>query len=86
MRREAISALRSLIKGAERFDLIMIDPPYGSPLAVDLLAGSGDLLNPGGMLVLEVSKRTSVEGAVEGLELLTEKCYGDTLIYLFERA
>ena len=86
LKSEALSALRALLKAGEGFDLIIIDPPYGSELAVEVLPDSGFLLNPGGFVVLEVSKRTPLKSIPEGLEVLSEKVYGDTLVYVFERA
>ena len=86
LKREALSALRSFLKSGLGFDLIIIDPPYGSPLPVEVLKGLVRLLNPGGLVVLELSKRTPLEGVPEGLQVLGEKRYGDTLVYLLKRA
>ena len=82
---EALSALRSLLKGDQGFDLIIIDPPYGSPLVVEVLSDCRAILKPGGFVVLEVSKRTPLDGAPEGLLVVSEKLYGDTLVYVFKR-
>jgi 16S rRNA (guanine(966)-N(2))-methyltransferase RsmD len=81
----ALSALRALLKDGPGFDLVIIDPPYGSQLAVEVLPDAGLLLNPGGFVVLEASKRTPLEAVPEGLRVVTEKSYGDTLVYLFKR-
>ncbi len=84
LKREALSALRSLLKDGEGFDLVIIDPPYGSELAEEVLKGMVRLLNPGGFVVLEASKRTPLTGAPEGLQVVMEKSYGDTLVYLLK--
>ena len=86
LKRSALSALRSFLKGGLGFDLIIIDPPYGSPLAEEVLKSLVRLLNPGGFVVLEASKRTPLTGAPEGLQVVMEKRYGDTLVYLLKGA
>jgi 16S rRNA (guanine(966)-N(2))-methyltransferase RsmD len=86
LKRSALSALRSFLKSGLGFDLIIIDPPYGSPLAEEVLKNLVRLLNPGGFVVLEASKRTPLTGAPEGLQVVMEKRYGETLVYLLKGA
>jgi 16S rRNA (guanine966-N2)-methyltransferase len=84
MPRDIASALRSLSKGGERFDLCFVDPPYASGLlatTLTALAGSG-LLAERALLVAE-SDRRHAPGAVAGLALAIERRYGDTLISLY---
>ncbi len=83
-KRDVHSMIRSLSSSGERFDLIFIDPPYGSSLTEDVL-DAGGLLSPGGFVVAETSNRTPVLGVPEGLEPVSERRYGDTLVYLFKR-
>ncbi len=85
LKMSARSALRLLLKEGPGFDLVIIDPPYGSELAVEVLRDSGGLLDPGGFVVAEVSKRTPLTDVPEGLRVLGEKRYGDTLVYVFKR-
>ncbi len=86
-KRDVLSMIRSLSSSSERFDLIFIDPPYDSSLTEDALKGPGlgRLLSPGGFVVAETSRRTPAPGVPEGLEPVSEKRYGDTLVYLFKR-
>jgi 16S rRNA (guanine966-N2)-methyltransferase len=86
-KRDVHSMIRSLSGRSERFDLIIIDPPYNSSLTEDVLkgAGLGSLLSPGGFVVAETSRRSPALSIPEGLEPVSEKKYGDTLVYLFKR-
>lgn len=73
----------------EAFDLIIIDPPYDSALLEDALRGIDreGLVNPGGFVVAESSKRAPLKEGFElkGLDLIDERRYGDTLVYFFNR-
>ncbi len=86
-KRDVLSMIRSLSSSSERFDLIFIDPPHNSSLTEDVLKGPAlvRLLSPGGFVVAETSKRTPALGVPEGLELVSERRYGDTIVYLFKR-
>jgi len=72
---------------AARFDLIFIDAPYNKTAltkeTLRLAAGSG-LLGSEGRIVCEVSKKNPIESLPEGLTIIKEKTYGDTLIYFIE--
>lgn len=87
LRRDAPGAIRLLSKRGEGFDLIFIDPPYASALAEETLKGidASGLLNEGGLVVAETSKRNPIEAGTAGLKLLDERKYGDTLVYFYEK-
>jgi 16S rRNA (guanine966-N2)-methyltransferase len=81
LRSDAGSSLRRLAKAEERFDLVLADPPYeagGIAALLEALAASG-LLESQAVVVVERAKR-HVLGPVEGLELIDERRYGDTVI------
>lgn len=84
-KRDALTAISILSNRGERFDLIIIDPPYDSTLTTDALKSIEEkgILNPGGVIVAEASKRAHLEFVTEGLSLFDERRYGDTVIYLF---
>lgn len=71
----------------EAYDLIFIDPPYASTLAVDTLQAidSSNILSDNGLCVVETSKRTPLDVRLKGLLLADERHYGDTLVYIFKR-
>lgn len=67
----------------ERFDLIMADPPYDQ-IRTDVIERLGQLLVTEGILVVSHSARTSL-GALDGLSLVNERPYGDSMISVFHR-
>ena len=86
-RRDALSAIRLFSARGLRFDLIFIDPPYSTAFAEVTLKGidAAGLLEEGGILVAETSKRNPLEVKPENLKLLDERRYGDTLVYFFSK-
>jgi 16S rRNA (guanine966-N2)-methyltransferase len=80
-------ALARLAREQARFDLVLVDPPYGTTDTAPALRALADaeLLAPGGTLVLETSRRHPPE-RVPGLVLADERRYGDTLVARYVRA
>jgi 16S rRNA (guanine(966)-N(2))-methyltransferase RsmD len=78
---DAPRALRRLGRSGERFDLLLLDPPYaGDELrrALEAVSESG-VLAEGAMVVVEHGKRHALPG-VAGLVVRDARRYGDTLI------
>ncbi len=67
------------------FDMIFADPPYGYPhiRALLELLEKGDLLLPGGIVVLESSKKAAPDMRLSRFELIKERIYGNTMIRFF---
>jgi 16S rRNA (guanine966-N2)-methyltransferase len=83
-RADALAAIDALARARERFDVIVLDPPYGQgwlsrSLAAIALAG---VLAPGGVIVAEGHWRDRPE-APEGLALSREARYGETVLWFF---
>jgi 16S rRNA (guanine(966)-N(2))-methyltransferase RsmD len=81
VRDDARRAVRRLGRAGERFDLVLLDPPYESgeaPLALQALAEAG-ILAPEAVVVVETAKRHPLP-PVAGLRQLDERRYGDTLV------
>ncbi len=79
-------ALKRLIARQAVFDIVFLDPPYGSGLAADTLkalAGAG-ILTPAARVVAEHSRREVLPGAVGGLERRDSRRYGDTQVAFYE--
>lgn len=79
--RSVIPEIGRLGRAGRRFDLVLMDPPYGAADlggALRALAESG-VLSPGAQVVVETSRRHPVEVA-EGLVVVGERRYGDTVI------
>jgi pantetheine-phosphate adenylyltransferase len=75
-------ALAVLPRLRERFDLVLLDPPYASggiPRALRAIAQSG-ILAPGATLVVEESSRQSEPASTPGLVVVDRRRYGETLL------
>lgn len=78
---DAAHAVRGLGRRGDRFDLVLLDPPYASdelPRVLEALVGSG-VLAPGATLVVEHHRRHLVP-IVAGLVALDAREYGDTVV------
>jgi 16S rRNA (guanine966-N2)-methyltransferase len=73
--------VRSLGRRRERFDLVLLDPPYASDQALHALEAlvAADVLAPGATLVLERGRRHPVP-VPAGLAPIDERRYGDTIV------
>jgi 16S rRNA (guanine966-N2)-methyltransferase len=78
---DAPRAVRRLGRSGQRFDLLLLDPPYASGeirRALKAVTESG-VLAEGAMVVAEHGKRHALP-AVAGLVVLDARRYGDTVI------
>ncbi len=66
------------------FDLVFADPPYGKGLGEQALASAfeGGWIAPHALVVLEEDARTEI-AAIEGLEELDRRNYGDTQVRIY---
>jgi 16S rRNA (guanine(966)-N(2))-methyltransferase RsmD len=79
-------ALRYLARvRAAAFDLVLADPPYALGVESALLERSGDVLVPGGMLVLQHHRRWQAPDGLAGWTRLRARRFGDTVIDFFAR-
>ncbi|MBI5327903.1 MAG: 16S rRNA (guanine(966)-N(2))-methyltransferase RsmD [Deltaproteobacteria bacterium] len=83
--RDVQSALKLLSKKGEKFDLIIIDPPYNSSLTGAALNHIDDnrFLNTDGIIVAESSKRIIWDGGLKDIELFDRRKYGDTVVSFY---
>ena len=79
---DAVSYLASTIK---EFDLVFADPPYDLDVAGKLLERVGAILRPNGLFVLELSSKAENPAPVQGVELSSERVYGDTKVLIFRQ-
>jgi 16S rRNA (guanine(966)-N(2))-methyltransferase RsmD len=78
---------KKVARGSQ-FDLVFADPPYlqGFPQrAIDHLRDA-DLVMPEGLLCLEMERREAAVTNPVGFELVRDKKYGDTIIWIMRRA
>lgn len=82
---DALRALSVLKKRGIRFDLILLDPPYGQHQLNKVLAIIEDegLLYDNGSIVVETMKEEYLPGKIGKLSLIKEKEYGDTMIRIY---
>lgn len=84
-RANALSEVPSLGREGRRFDVIVLDPPYGQGLlarSLSLVAASR-LLAPGGVAVAEGHWRDD-PGEVPGLRRVRTARYGETALWFYE--
>lgn len=84
IRGDSLAVLERLQRQGAQFDLVYVDPPYQSGLYETVLARLAEgLLAPGGMILLESAKNTSLSIQNSIFYIHKEKCYGDTrILYL----
>jgi 16S rRNA G966 N2-methylase RsmD len=84
----AHKALDVLRRSGKRFDVIFADPPYNEGLAAETvrLLENGELMAPGGVLVLQHSARETF-GVLRAVPMrLTDKRrYGETVLSFFRK-
>lgn len=79
-------AIRRLRAAGRRFDLILLDPPYGKGLsagAAGELSRAG-LITPASSVIVEEARRAPLGGFPEGWTIALDRRYGDTRVLLLE--
>jgi 16S rRNA (guanine(966)-N(2))-methyltransferase RsmD len=81
VRGDALAVVRRLGRSAERFDLILADPPYALEVGPALLGAlrAARIVAPGGTVVIESSRRHPVR-PVPGWRVVSDRRYGDTVL------
>lgn len=83
LRAEALAAVRRLARAHERFELVLIDPPWSEPAEPErtlrALATSG-ILAAGAALVVETTRGRAL-APIAGLLAVEERRYGDTVLH-----
>jgi 16S rRNA (guanine966-N2)-methyltransferase len=71
----------------QKFNLVFADPPYKiiSKDLKHLIELVPKVLAENGLFVLELSSSAKLDGAQEGLELLSKRVYGGTGVWFFKR-
>lgn len=91
IRSDVREALRKLARERERFNLVLLDPPYGADLARKTLMGLTRcaIVSPAGWVVVESDKRDPLPADVDssGCRLVSQRIeqYGDTALALYRR-
>lgn len=73
-----------LANSSTEYDVIFIDPPYGSDAGIASLGiiGRGGILKKNGVVIFERDRK--FEGQIEGLTAVDERKYGKTYLTFFK--
>ncbi len=85
--KDALSALKSLVGGESKFDIVYVDPPYDAGLyrPIIRLLGVGDLVAHDGVVVVERRTRDQVPPEAGDLRHYRDVKYGDSTLTFFAR-
>jgi 16S rRNA (guanine(966)-N(2))-methyltransferase RsmD len=87
LQKDALRALRVIEEMGLKFDLIFLDPPYGSPVlekALRKLAGV-EILRDDGMVIAEHPFKSSLPQQIGEFVRVREEKYGDTVLTFYKR-
>ena len=84
----ADKALARLGRAGQRFDLVFVDPPWEENLYDGVLLGLSlaRVVEPGGLVVVEHSRRFPLSAGYGSLHATRERRYGDGCVTWFEAA
>ena len=77
---EALDALR---RRGDRFDLIFSDPPYGSAADEALPQVVGEVLAPGGLVIVQTDAHSRALSEPAGWTMLARRDYGRNVFFFF---
>jgi 16S rRNA (guanine966-N2)-methyltransferase len=82
LKADVIGAIERFARLSRRFDLIFCDPPYdrGFVAAVLRPIAKYDLLEPGGLVIIEHSQRETIPLDIPMLQVMRSESYGGTNI------
>jgi 16S rRNA (guanine(966)-N(2))-methyltransferase RsmD len=84
---DVLRILPRLVRQGEDFDIIFLDPPYGTGLArrtLDVVA-AGDLLRPEGLAIVEHFGKEPLPPQIGRLRRVREKKHGQTVLTFYEK-
>jgi len=83
---DARSALERLKKSGHRFEIVLLDPPYGYGHTESILKRlcRNKLFSPKGLMVVEHDRRTDLPRRIDSLECCDQRRFGDTMISFYE--
>lgn len=86
VRGDVLRALRALARRGERFDLILLDPPYEGEWGRKTLNAVADcgILPPAGFLCLEHARANQPPSQIGPLALVTQHRYGETVLSFYQ--
>lgn len=87
VRQKVARAIEALRREGERFDLIFLDPPYGSALAGETLKSLADgaLLAPDGVVTVQHLTKEPLPERLDALTAWKSRRFGETTLTFFRR-
>lgn len=87
MVKDVTSALRALVRQGDRpFNLVLLDPPYGTgllPVVMERLGAKEAPLSAGALVVAEHSNHEVPPDVIGGLGLIRREKYGETVVSFY---
>lgn len=85
---DALAFLRNPPKDIRRYDLIFLDPPYGSAILKKALpmVASSDMINVCNLVIVEHHHKLTLEEKIADLQFVRKRCYGDTALSFYAKA
>jgi 16S rRNA (guanine966-N2)-methyltransferase len=77
--------LGAALKTSGRFDLVFVDPPYGSGCLAETLERLAPFVESGGAVAVEMSVRSPAPEAPAEMEPIGERRYGETVLRFYRR-
>ena len=68
-----------------KYDIVFADPPYEIVIRRQMLEALANIINPGGALVLEQSRRQPAEPSSNDLEMVYNRNYGDSKLIIYNK-
>ena len=81
-----LDAIKAVKKIEGPFDIIFADPPYEIVIRRKMLEALAKVINPGGALVIEQSRRQTAEPGCSDLEMVYNRDYGDSKLIIYNKA
>jgi len=75
-----------LKKSNSQYDLVFVDPPYNTDLALQALNSLQERLKLDGTIIVETGHIIEMPGTVGELSVQRKKTYGDTAIWFYKYA
>ncbi len=82
----ALAFLKERKVKEDKFDIIVIDPPYSSNLAEKCLSviGRYDILNNAGLVIAEIPSKKDISSSFYRLKKFREQVYGSTKVVFYK--
>ena len=87
-RSDARAALGKLAGSGRCFDIVLLDPPYGTGYEEPVLRrlSRSEILPPGSLTVIEHDRRIDLAERIDSLERFDQRRFGDTMLSFYRQS